>query len=145
MTRIRRSNHAEWTTSRGDIAEYDIHPGSVLSKHMEWSRSQDGHACIFGPEPDNINVAVLAPYIITLGLEHEYYYRVKNTRQWVSCGVSEDTAATLASVTRPIIAQWSTIKVRPLRPVKYPRIPDNIMSRDLPRENCWQWNDIGNY
>lgn len=145
MKRLRRRNYAEWLDRWGTVAEYDLHPGSVLAKHMQWTKPTDGYASMHGPEPDTINVGVLAPYMIALGLEHEYYYRVEQGPLWVSFGWSADPKQTLAAITRPVVATWSSDNARAPREIKYHTMPDNIMAKNFPQEHRWQYSDIGDY
>lgn len=145
MTRIRRRNYAQWRNQWNSPIEYVVHPGSILAKHMQWVKPQDGYANIHGPEPDTINVGVLAPYMVELGLEHEYYARLEDKPLWVSFGWSPDPLATLKAIRKPYVAVWHVDKVREPREVKYPPMPDNIMAKDIPKTENWRHRDIGNY
>lgn len=145
MKRIRRKNYAAWTDRWNMPIDYDLHPGALLAKYMQWSKPTDGFANMKGPEPDTINVGVLAPYMITLGLEHEYYYRVKEGPLWVSFGWSPNPQATISNITKPIVGKWFTNTYKNPREIRYDTIPDNILAKNFPKEHRWQYNDIGNY
>lgn len=145
MKRPRKRNQGTWHNRWGDEVEYTIHPGVILARHMQWARSPDGFASMSGPEPDTINVAVLAPYTVTLELEHEYYARVDEGPLWISFGWSSDPAATIAQVRVPIVASWQCATAQAPREIKYPHMPDFIMAKDLPAVDRWRHNDIGDY
>jgi hypothetical protein len=143
MKRQRRRNLAQWRNKWNSAVEYNTHPGSILAKYMEWIKPTDGYANMHGPEPDTINVGVLSPQIIQLGLEHEYYCRQDG--MWLSFGWSADPEKTLANITRPYAAVWHSDNTKQPREVKYPLIPDNIMANNIPADENWLHRDIGNY
>jgi hypothetical protein len=141
----RRKTFAEWTNRWGDRVEYAAHPGAMLARHMQWIKPTDGFATMSGPEPDSVNVAVLAPYTVTLGLEHEYYARVEGKPLWVSFGHSSDPESTLKAVKTPIVATWQSKTARAPRPHREHLMPDWILANRMPENERWRYNDIGDY
>jgi len=141
----RRKTHAEWINRWGKNVEYAIHPGTILARHMQWIKPTDGFASMSGPEPDTVNVAVLAPYMVSMGLEHEYYARVDSGPLWISFGYSTDAESTIRQITKPIVATWQSKTNRAPRPSKDYIMPDWILANRMPENERWRYNDIGNY
>lgn len=100
MENPKRKRTTVWYDRSGQVSEFRIHPGNLLASHTAWSRRQDDYsAYISGPEPDVVNVGVLASEPIDLGLDYVYYVKPDPTvPQWISFGWCDKPKALIKSL-----------------------------------------------
>lgn len=132
-----------WLAKTGQrVIDYTIHPGAVLSQYIAWQRPAGGYATIPDPEPDTINVAIVAKKPIDLNLRHVYYAKPKSDpRFWISFGRSDNPQQTIDAITDTWIACWTNPKANNPRPYIYQQIPTLSLAKDIPQGFRWQYID----
>jgi len=139
MGRMRRREI--WLDKNGEpVSDFGWHPGSVLSYYIGWQRPTGAWATIPDPEPDTINVAVLARQPVLLDLPHVYHTKPK-TKQgyWISFGRSDNPQATIDSVEGEWIASWTNLKANKARVYQHKELPMMTFAKDIPVGKRWQF------
>jgi hypothetical protein len=139
----RTKKRETWLTKSGQhVVDYTLHPGAVLSHYIAWQRPAGGYATIPDPEPDTINVAVLAKQPVDLKLPHVYHARPRSDQRfWISFGRADDPKQTLAAVTDPWAAYWINPKAAQPRPYIHQPIPTFSLAKDIPAGERWRYID----
>jgi hypothetical protein len=139
----RRKTREVWRSRSGrTYLDCTVHPGAVLSHYIQWQRPSGGYATIPEPEPDTINVAVLAEHPVELDLDHIYYYRPRLTQgYWISFGTSKNPQQTLDTIKEPWLAYWTNPKANNPRPYIYPQIPTMSLAKDIPQGQRWKFTE----
>lgn len=130
-----------WITKTGQtLIDYGVHPGAVLSQYIGWQRPAGGWATIPDPEPDTINVAILAKRPVMLDLDHTYYVRpTVDKRFWISFGRSNNIKETIHNVKEPWIAYWANPKANNPRPYLHKQLPTTYFASDIPTGQRWRY------
>lgn len=121
-----RKIHNVWTDNAQSQLEYNIHPGLLLAKYMQWSGAVHGCASMSGPEPDVVNIAFLSNKPLSVPIQHAYYVKPDPLRtDWITFGYTDNPKKIVQEVQKEYsCAYWINKAAKTPRPVYVQRIWD---------------------
>jgi len=130
-----------WLTKSGQtLIDYGLHPGALLSQYITWQRPAGGYATIPDPEPDTINVAILAKKPVMLDLPHVYFMQPQQDKRfWISFGRSDNPRKTVDGVKDFWIAHWINPTAATPRPYIHQEFQVISLAKDIPAGTRWKY------
>lgn len=122
MENPKRKKTTVWYDRGGQVSDYKIHPGNLLATHTAWTKNPDDYSSyISGPEPDVVNIGVLALEPIDLGLDYVYYVKPDPQKpEWISFGWTLTPKALIKQLAdKPWRSYWINPRAQLPREVKF--------------------------